>query len=306
MILRSLEFFCGIGGFSAAAAGTNLRVVGAMDSCEQALSVYQLNFPTHPICRMDLQNLTLEQLRSYQADLWWLAPPSRPFRPDRAGREIQDPENGPLMRLMDLFQDLAAEDLPRHLMLESIAGFCVSQSRDRLLQILADRGYDLTERETCPTHLGVPSRRPRYYLLASRQGLRQPTSVAPSPLAPLESYLGLPEDSILATDLRVYPLEQAPSALLSRAIRPERQGAYTACFGPSYGQCSDAGQPLLYGEDGIRRFAPEEIARLLHMPEDFRFPPQLPLERRWQLLGSSPSAASIRWMLHCLPGFRLN
>lgn len=301
MILRALELYCGIGGFSAAVAGTNVRVVGALDRNEEALSVYRLNFPDHQARRLDLETLTQEQLLSYQADLWWLSPPCRPYGAATTGRELSDPRIASLVCLMDLLQEFPRGELPRHLVLESISGFSVSQSRDRLLQVLHTRGYAVTETELCPTLLGVPNRRPRYYLLASLEGLNPLSLPAQKPLHPLGPYLGLGDGSILSSDLHVYSLESSKATPPSRVVQPERQGAYTACFTPTYGQCADAHQSYLRWGEGVRHFAPEEIARLLHFPEPFRFPDPLPLSRRWQLIGNSPSAASVRQVLQAFP-----
>jgi len=39
VVTRALELFCGIGGFAAAAAGTSIRVAGAIDQRPAALEV---------------------------------------------------------------------------------------------------------------------------------------------------------------------------------------------------------------------------------------------------------------------------
>jgi hypothetical protein len=56
---------------------------------------------------------------------------------------------------------------------------------------------------------------------------------------------------------------------------------------------------------GVRRFAPEEIARLLSFPPAFSFPEALPLRKRWHLLGNSLSVAAVREVLRDLPGLGL-
>ena len=50
------------------------------------------------------------------------------------------------------------------------------------MALLDERGYDVRERQLCPTELGVPSRRPRYYLVASRVGLMPPRAFIPPAL----------------------------------------------------------------------------------------------------------------------------
>jgi hypothetical protein len=55
----------------------------------------------------------------------------------------------------------------------------------------------------------------------------------------------------------------------------------------------------------VRRFAPEELARLLHLPPAFCFPESLPLRKRWQLLGNSLAVGAVREVLKALPGLDL-
>jgi DNA (cytosine-5)-methyltransferase 1/tRNA (cytosine38-C5)-methyltransferase len=57
----------------------------------------------------------------------------------------------------------------------------------------------------------------------------------------------------------------------------------------------------LHCGDEVRRFAPEEIVRLLHFPDGFRFPAALPLRRRWHLVGNSLSVAAVREVLRAFP-----
>jgi site-specific DNA-cytosine methylase len=53
---------------------------------------------------------------------------------------------------------------------------------------------------------------------------------------------------------------------------------------------------------GVRRFSPEEIARLLHFPPEFRFPEGMTLRRKWHLVGNSLSVVAVREVLKAFPG----
>ncbi|MGE5844726.1 MAG: DNA cytosine methyltransferase, partial [Syntrophaceae bacterium] len=79
MTIRALELFCGIGGFAAASAGTNLRVAGAVDQSPAALDVNRLNFPGHDAWQLNLENVTPDELLVFGADFWWLSPPCQPY-----------------------------------------------------------------------------------------------------------------------------------------------------------------------------------------------------------------------------------
>ncbi len=174
-----------------------------------------------------------------------------------------------------------------------------SLAHGRLLKLLDRRGFRVLERRLCPTELGVPSRRPRYYLVASRAPLTPP---APSsvPLRPLAHYLD-PAAADLSLRLPDHVLAKFGKGL--RVLDPGDPAAYTTCFTSSYGKSvMHAGSYLRCGE-GARYFAPEELARLLHFPGKFRFPESMPIRRKWHLLGNSLSVIAVRAVLGVLPAF---
>jgi DNA (cytosine-5)-methyltransferase 1/tRNA (cytosine38-C5)-methyltransferase len=61
-----------------------------------------------------------------------------------------------------------------------------------------------------------------------------------------------------------------------------------------------SGSYLTDGE-GVRRFSPEEVGRLLHFPDDYTFPSGLGRRRRWHYLGNSLSVAAVRQVLSAFP-----
>ena len=301
--IRALELFCGIGGFAAAVAGWNVQVVGALDQSAEALAVYRENFPSHPAKQVDLERISAWELTAAGADLWWLSPPCQPYCERGVRRDLDDHRARSLVRIMELLARIPDERLPRHLALENVAGFVGSHAHRRLTELLTTRGYGVVERQLCPTELGVPSRRPRYYLAASRGPLLAPD---PSPLqpAPLAEYLDppaaetAPAELLLADDV----LERFGKGL--RILEPADPAAYTTCFTSGYGKSiSNAGAYLRHGSV-VRLFTPEEIARLLHFPAGFQFPASMPLRRRWHLVGNSLSIVAVREVLRAFPELR--
>ncbi len=163
----------------------------------------------------------------------------------------------------------------------------------------------MLERFLCPTELGVPSRRPRYYLVASRASFAPPPVLSPSPLRPLSHYLehALTNDSLARLRLPDRILGKYGSGL--RILDSGDPAAYTTCFASSYGtSVMHAGSYLRCG-DGVRYFAPEEIARLLHFPCRFRFPEGMSLRRRWHLLGNSLSVIAVCEVLRAFSALSL-
>ncbi len=301
MTVRALELFCGIGGFAAAVAAHDIRIMTAIDQSEAALAVYRHNFPDHPCRNADLERLNSHQLGLYQADLWWLSPPCQPYSVRGRQQDLADPRARSLVRLLDILAELPANRLPSYLALENVAGFATSQARLKLLATLGERGYEVREEQLCPTEMGIPSRRPRYYLTASRRGLNQSTLAVKEHCKPLASYLD-PTPAIDQPELLVdnQLLERFGNGL--RILDPTDPAAYTTCFAGSYGKTLvHAGSYLRHGE-GVRHFTPPEIARLLGFPADFTFPPQLTLRQQWHLIGNSLSIFAVRRVLQGIPG----
>lgn len=299
MTIRALELYCGIGGFAAAAAGTNIRIAGAVDQSPAALDVYRLNFPGHDAWQLNLENVTKEELQTVKADFWWLSPPCQPYTMRGAGRDAADPRALSFRRILDVTARMTADGLPSHLALENVEGFARSEMRSRLVRLLSERGYRVQECMLCPTELGVPMRRPRYYLMASRRRLEPPILVADMPLKPLGDYLdgnGRDGDLLLAGDV----VEKFGKGF--RILDPTDPKAYTTCFTSGYGRSLMHAGSYVRCAGGVRRFAPEEIARLLHFPEGFRFPDRMTLRKKWHLVGNSLSVAVVRKVLESFPG----
>jgi DNA (cytosine-5)-methyltransferase 1 len=300
----ALELFCGIGGFSAAVAGAGGRVVGALDQSPMALDVYRLNFPQHRARQADLERVSAAELADFGADMWWLSPPCQPYSVRGRRQDMIDPRARSLARIMAVFTEIPEDRLPLHLALENVVGFAHSQAHDLLVAMLEKRGYHIRDYQLCPTELGIPSRRPRYYLVASRAGLVSPRSAPNMQPRTLRTFLDPSLDEPPA-DLIVAPEVVDRFGEGFRILDPDDPDAYTTCFTAGYGKSlMHAGSYLRCGA-GVRRFSPQEITRLLCFPPTFRFPKALSLRKRWHLLGNSLSVAAVREVLRSLPGIDL-
>ncbi len=300
-MIRALEFYCGIGGFAAAVSGTNVRVAAALDQSEPALAVYRLNFPRNGARQANLENVSLRQLESFRAGFWWLSPPCQPYTARGVRRDLDDPRATSFIRIMDVLSEMPGETLPFHLALENVAGFGDSDARRRLIEVLAGRGYRIQETFLCPTGLGIPMRRPRYYLAASRKPLapfRQPVA---EKMRTLHHYIDAAYHQKTPEDLNVpgEVLERFGTGL--RILDASDPKAYTTCFTSGYGRSIMHSGAYLRVRGGVRRFSPEEILRLLDFPADFRFPEDMSLRKKWHLAGNSLSVAAVREVLKAFP-----
>ena len=296
-----LDLFCGIGGASLAAADV-AQVVVSVDINELAVGVLRQNQPHLAVVR-ELDSLPDDWFRQWNADLWWLSPPCQPFTQRGQQRDIKDQRAQPLLGLLDRIKRLQ----PRMLGLENVPGFHSSQAHQRLCNTLVELGYEIAELLLCPTQLGIPNRRRRFYLVASLDGLAPwPSLSTPCRLAPLAGFLQ--SDPRKLDEARCkHELYLAPElvAQYQRAIHIvdlRDPAATTRCFTAAYGRSHVGSGSYLQTAQGVRRFLPGEILRLLGFPDGY-LPCELAMRNAWRLVGNSLSLPAVRYVLQAvLPG----
>ncbi len=290
--LRVLELYCGIGGCAAAFEGPAARSVAAIDVNRVALRVYRHNF-SHPTVAALVESVPIEQLRQWEADLWWMSPPCQPFTRRGLKRDLDDPRAETLIATLER----VAEVRPTYFAFENVPGFKASRGHELLLSTLDRAGYrEVQEHILCPTEFGVPNRRRRYYLVASR-GALAPLQPMPATIRKLREYLDADPDPALAVDPDV--IESYSGAL--DIVETDDPAAITSCFTSAYGRSLVRSGSYLATESGIRRFSPAEILRLLGFPDDYSLPADLPIKNGWRLAGNSLSVTVVQSLLSTVP-----
>jgi DNA (cytosine-5)-methyltransferase 1 len=288
--LRVLELFCGIGG-CAAAVGQRAQVVAAVDIDRTAFDVYSHNFPHTTVART-IESISAADYRAWNADLWWLSPPCQPYTRRGRQRDLADPRAAGLLAVIERI----AQVLPPHIALENVPPFQTSQAGQRLRETLRQCRYQVQELLICPTELGIPNRRQRFYLVASRGELR-PCATPHLHPAPLAAFLDERPDPALALSEAI--AQRYASAI--DVVDASDRGACSSCFTSAYGRSYIRSGSYLSTPTGLRRFSPGEILRLLGFPGSFRLPGDLALRQAWRHVGNSLSVAAVRHVLSALP-----
>lgn len=288
----ALELFCGIGGFAAAVEG-KARVVGAIDLSPHVLEVYKLNFPDHRARQAHLEFIEHGELAAFEAQIWWMSPPCQPYTTRGKERDLRDHRARSLIHMMEAVADL----LPPSIGMENVPGFVSSDAHKLVRRTLEEGGYEIREFVLCPTELGIPARRERFYLVASREGLKEVELPRPQRrcLADFldddagEEYV-VPAD-IIATHgpgMRILDLKKKPDVVANT-------------FTGSYGKTWQAGGSYLRMDDGgVRRFSPAELLRLLDFPREFSFPTEMSIRQRYKWIGNSLSVVAMRQVLRAI------
>lgn len=301
--LRVLELYSGLGGLAAALAPACAEgvaeVVGAIDVNRDALDVYGRNFPRHPRTVALIESLSARRLASFEADLWWASPPCQPFTRRGLRRDLHDPRAATFRALVERIEGVK----PRYLALENVAPFESSDARDLLLGALERAGYEsVVEQVLCPSELGVPNRRPRYYLLASRGGVLQndafespSTSREGKRLAHYVTADALEQDGLLLDEEQAWRYRHA-----IHIVEAHDPDAVTTCFTSAYGRSPVRSGSYLATEHGPRRFSPAEVLRLLGFPASFDLG-KVSTKKSWRLAGNSLSIPAVRHVLSRIP-----
>lgn len=303
--MRVLELYSGIGGCAAALAtmAPSAQVVAALDVNHLARQVYELNFP-HPTVDALIEFIPLRRFEAWQADLWWMSPPCQPFT--RRGKQ-QDADD-PRARTFLLAMERLATIRPTYLALENVPAFRGSRVHRRLLDTLDGTGYaHRHEILLCPSQLGMPNRRLRYYLVAGLEPLDpliEPTtsSTKPTPRTPTSSPLATLIDRTPDPDLIVDADLQRRYEDAFHIVDADDPQAETRTFTSAYGRSPVRSGSYLRQEGQVRYFAPREILRLLGFPKDFQLPTSLTRRKAWQLVGNSLSLPAVRTILASVPG----
>jgi len=282
--MRVLELFSGLGGWRRA-LGDRGRVAAAYDVSEVANTTYTLNHGDVPKAR-ELGTVPLAELATHGADTWLMSPPCQPFCRMGNHEGLEDRRSLAFLHLMELFRQVP----PDRLVLENVEGFLGSDAHALLSERIHSQGMHQLDLQACPSRFGLPNQRPRVFIVASRRPLKalpQP-QLPPRPIA---EFLDPVEDEGLYLRASMETRHHQGLDLV------EAGDLRSACFIGGYGRRFVGSGSFLKTARGVRRFSPSEVARLLGLPEPFRFPESLSLEARYRLLGNSLSIPVAAWAL---------
>ncbi|THU88196.1 S-adenosyl-L-methionine-dependent methyltransferase [Dendrothele bispora CBS 962.96] len=171
LTIRALEFYSGIGGLHLSLKRSNVpaSILQAFDWDQNACRVYAANYGNDIAKKVDISLLSADVLVPYGANLWILSPSCQPYtvlNPNAKG--AQDPRAKSFLHLVQVVlpELVAKKKHPTHILVENVAGFESSSTRETLLSGLKSMGYATAEFLLTPLQFGIPNSRLRYYLLA--------------------------------------------------------------------------------------------------------------------------------------------
>jgi len=340
--LRVLELFAGIGGMHRACqllqrvVGGEIEVVAAVDVNTTANTIYRYNHPDTVHWQRNITGITDKQINKLSPDVLLMSPPCQPHTRLGKRKDTQDPRSDALKHILELVPRLPSL---RHILLENVQGFESSESREQVITVLRECGFDIEEFLINPVDLGIPNSRLRYYLIAKKgdawtnrqESLQQDFKLLEGSVRCVDPFIQrrgslhnfLQQDGIDDE----YLLSEKALVKYGRILDiVNKTSTRSCCFTKAYGQYYErTGSVLQQSGDldaayreaqeaegdtdrvarclgglGLRFFTPTEISRLLGFPAEFEFPSDTAVKQRYRTLGNSLNVHVVAILLHHL------
>jgi tRNA (cytosine38-C5)-methyltransferase len=138
-------------------------MVTAFDNNSVANQCYVHNFGLKPTST-NLEHLAIPYFSKLDADCWLLSPPCQPYTRGGKCMDDEDPRAAALLHLINVLAGIRKP--PKWIFVENVLNFESSRSRRRLMEVLAERGYQVQEFLISPKDpwVAIPNDRLRYYL----------------------------------------------------------------------------------------------------------------------------------------------
>jgi len=171
--LTAIDLFAGAGGLTEGLKQAGFRVIGAVEMNALAVETYQMNHPKVRLWHRDIRTLSgadiRRGLRIDKGDLDLLAgcPPCQGFSTMRTlngGRIIDDVRNDLVFQFLRLIEELA----PKTILMENVPGLASDRRMSIVRRVLRRLGYQSECSVLDAADFGVPQRRRRMILFASR------------------------------------------------------------------------------------------------------------------------------------------
>jgi DNA (cytosine-5)-methyltransferase 1 len=221
---KALDLFAGCGGLTLGLKQCGFEVLGAVECERTAIEGYRANHPETRLWPVDIQELVPEQvkqdlgLRKGELDLLAGCPPCQGFSSMRTlngARLIHDERND----LIFDFLKFAVALKPKTIIMENVPALARDERNQYVLGRLGEMGYRCKVGVLNAADFGVPQRRRRMLLIASRLGSIEFPPRTDSRMTVRHAIGTLPPPGNSGDPLHDHPCDRAPHVLeMIRAI----------------------------------------------------------------------------------------
>lgn len=174
MTIKVFDFFSGCGGTSRGFKNAGMDIIFALDNDEDAATTFKDNIPEAHFCNQRIQEIETSYLKPFvefcgdSPLLFCGCAPCQPFTKQNTEKPNKDDRSS----LLDEFRRFVAYYLPEYVFIENVPGMQKLRSRKnpfhRFLKFLRDNGYFISFDIVYSQSYGVPQKRRRLVLIASR------------------------------------------------------------------------------------------------------------------------------------------
>lgn len=176
MSYTAIDLFAGCGGLSTGLKTAGFKVLAAVEIDNKARETFSLNHVDVPLIGSDIRKISAAQIfkacgiKKGQLDLLAGCPPCQGFSTLRA-RSGHEPAADARNDLVDEFARLALSLRPKLIMMENVPALARYIKFSDLVRRLEEAGYQVITKILDVSNFGVPQRRKRLILSASRVGV---------------------------------------------------------------------------------------------------------------------------------------
>ena len=179
---KAIDLFCGAGGLTVGLKKAGFKVIAGVEISEPAVETYSMNHRKHKLYNEDIRELSPEMilsdlgLKKGELDLLAGCPPCQGFSTHRTrnrSASVDDFRNDLVFEFVRFVKAM----LPKTIMMENVPGLAKDTRMSQVVEELIKLGYifdDSTITVRDAADYGVPQRRKRMIMLASRFGLIEP------------------------------------------------------------------------------------------------------------------------------------
>jgi len=356
-----VELFSGIGGMRLALEDANVLWNGkdddddgaaaavhfiAVDNNCNANAVYRANFcscsssssssSSSEVLEGNIESIDVERLLYSSCEILTMSPPCQPYTRKGKKEREKDARSTALARIIDAFEDASPQmALPKRILLENVVGFELGTERERFISSLEKHRYHVKEYVglSPETMLGVPVKRPRYYLLARREefGSFDVSSFESTPSVEEDIAKYLDEEIEVGLEIEKKKIEKYWKFF--DVVNVASSSNVASTFTSGYGKTVFSGSYILFDNCDIakrdvhannayrlvkddnsesdeqfaervsrsmRYFSPRELCRLHGIKEQFVFPSSLSKRQQYKLIGNGISVNVVSKLLEYL------
>lgn len=171
-MMLAIDFFCGAGGATLGLKDAGVSVIAAIDADDRCQGTYEYNNPEVRLLTSDARSNLAKAFIASVCDgvpreslLFFASPPCQPFSFQNQKRS----EGHKDIDLLQVFGGFVLNHLPGHVVVENVPGLASSPGiLTNFLSLLQAAGYIFSYGVHCASDYGVPQKRSRFILLASR------------------------------------------------------------------------------------------------------------------------------------------